>query len=61
VTILGRTKKTDIVGPQEFFNRVPSVPRETSQPTVQLNRLSAVDHGRPRFFHNREEGNFDES
>ena len=52
-------KSATIHTPRDFFSPSSFVEYEATK-YIDLFGITAVDHGKPRFFHNREEGNFDE-
>lgn len=49
-----------IYSPNDFFAGNDLLPARPALKTVEIGQISAIDHGQPQFFHNREEGNFDE-
>jgi phytanoyl-CoA hydroxylase len=53
-------KGVPIHGADVFFNPKKKVAAAQNYRTVRFGEYEAIDLGRPRFFHNRYEGNFDE-
>jgi ectoine hydroxylase-related dioxygenase (phytanoyl-CoA dioxygenase family) len=49
-----------IYPPNDFFAGNKLLPARQVLKTLAIGQISAIDHGQPQFFHNREEGNFDE-
>jgi hypothetical protein len=49
------------VGPMSSSARVAAFTKRRTIGTVKFGARSVIDQGRPRFFHNRFEGNFDEA
>jgi hypothetical protein len=49
-----------IYPPNDFFAGNDPLPARPAPRTLPVGQITAIDHGKPQFFHNREEGNFDE-
>jgi ectoine hydroxylase-related dioxygenase (phytanoyl-CoA dioxygenase family) len=49
-----------IYGPDTFFGASDKVRKTPNYRTIKFGNYEVIDQGKPRFFHNRYEGNFDE-